>query len=109
MFATNYYPKDTDISANGKRRTDAESTYCNRIGQNVFLSEDVVLGKDLTIGNNVTVYPGVRIGDRCTIFDGAVLGRPPLSAGNTTRPLDKLSGPLTIGPGTIIGANAVLY
>lgn len=81
----------------------------NKLGHNVCLSDDAVLGQGVTIGNNVTVYPGVRIADDCTIFDGAVLGRPPLSTGNTTRPLHKPLRPLTLGPGTIVGANAVLY
>jgi acetyltransferase-like isoleucine patch superfamily enzyme len=81
----------------------------NRLGQNVALSADAVLGLGITIGNNVTIYPGVRIADGCTIFDGAVLGRPPQSAGNTTRPLHRPLRPLTIGPGTIVGANAVVY
>src|SRR5690242_6499564 len=81
----------------------------NKFGQNVFLSDHVVIGQGVSIGNNVSVYPGVHIGDDCTIFDGAVLGRPPVSTGNTTRPLQKHLGPLTLGPGTIIGANAVLY
>jgi acetyltransferase-like isoleucine patch superfamily enzyme len=80
----------------------------NRFGRNVSLSEDTVLGMDVTLGNNVTVYPGVHIGDGCRIFDGAVLGRPPRSAGNTNRPL-AAPRPLLIGPGSIIGANAVLY
>jgi acetyltransferase-like isoleucine patch superfamily enzyme len=78
------------------------------IGRNVVLSDDTVMGEDVTLGNNVTVYPGVTIGDRCTILDGAVLGRPPRSAGNNTRPLPPF-GPLTIGSDTVIGANAVLY
>jgi acetyltransferase-like isoleucine patch superfamily enzyme len=81
----------------------------NRIGQNVQVSDDAILGQGITIGNNVTVYPGVSIADDSTIFDGAVLGRPPRSAGNTTRPLSKSLQPLTIGPGSVIGANAVLY
>lgn len=81
----------------------------NHVGRNVYVSEDAVLGRGIKIGNNVTIYPGVRIADDCTIFDGAVLGRPPLSAGNTTRPLHKPLRPLTLGPGTVIGANAVLY
>src|SRR5437899_843592 len=81
----------------------------NKLGQNVSLSDDAVLGRGITIGNNVTVYPGVNIADECRIFDGAVLGRPPLSAGNTTRPLHQSLSSLTIGPGTVIGANAVLY
>jgi acetyltransferase-like isoleucine patch superfamily enzyme len=81
----------------------------NKFGQNVVLSDDVVLGQGITIGNNVTIYPGVSIADDCTIFDGAVLGRPPLSTGNTTRPLHQPLRPLSLGSGTVIGANAVLY
>jgi acetyltransferase-like isoleucine patch superfamily enzyme len=81
----------------------------NQFGKNVVLSDDTTLGKGIKIGNNVTVYPRVRIEEGCTIFDGAVLGRPPLSAGNTTRPLTRTLRPLTVGPGSIIGANAVLY
>ncbi len=80
----------------------------NKIGQHTTVSEHAKLGENITIGNNVTVYPGVKIGDGCTVFDGAVLGRPPMTAGNTTRPLPA-ARPLTIGPGSIIGANAVLY
>jgi acetyltransferase-like isoleucine patch superfamily enzyme len=81
----------------------------NQLGHNLFLSDDVVLGHGITIGNNVTIYPRVTIADGCTIFDGAVLGRPPFSAGNTNRPLRPVSQPLTLGPGTVIGANAVVY
>ena len=80
----------------------------NQIGQNVSLHPDTVLGEGLSLGNNVTVYAHVQIGDGCTIFDGAVIGRPPRRTGNTTRPLSP-ARPLTIGPGSIIGANAVLY
>jgi acetyltransferase-like isoleucine patch superfamily enzyme len=79
-----------------------------KIGMYVTFADDTVLGADVTIGNNVTIYPGVTIGDGCTIFDGAVLGRPPMTAGNTTRPI-KATQAMTIGAGTIIGANAVLY
>jgi acetyltransferase-like isoleucine patch superfamily enzyme len=80
----------------------------NRIGRNVCLADDTVLADGITIGNNVTIHPGVRLGENVRIWDGAVLGRPPQSAGNLTRPL-RPCGPLTIGPGCIIGANAVLY
>ena len=80
----------------------------NTFGRHVAIAEDVVLEDNITIGNNVVIHSGVRIGAGCTIFDGAVLGRRPMTAGNTTRPLRDLP-PLTIGSGTIIGANAVLY
>jgi acetyltransferase-like isoleucine patch superfamily enzyme len=81
----------------------------NKLGRNVFISDEAALGQAITIGNNVTIYPGVTIADGCTIFDGAVLGRPARSAGNTTRPLDQPPASLTLGPGTIVGANAVVY
>ena len=81
----------------------------NRIGNHVTLADDAILGQGVRIGNGVTVYPGVEIEDDCTILDGAVLGRPPLSNGNTTRPLAPQLQRLRIGPGSIVGANAVLY
>jgi acetyltransferase-like isoleucine patch superfamily enzyme len=80
----------------------------NRIGHNVSISDDALLGDDIALGHNVTVYAGVRIGDGCTVMDGVVLGRPPRTAGNNNRPLPP-PGPLVIGSGTIVGANAVLY
>ncbi|MCS6850249.1 MAG: hypothetical protein NZ700_03650 [Gemmataceae bacterium] len=81
----------------------------NVIGPNCAISPDARLGARLRIGHRVTIYPGVVLDDDCTVFDGAVLGRPPLSNGNTNRPLAGAPGPLHIGRGSIIGANAVLY
>lgn len=78
------------------------------LGAGSQLSDDTVVGDGVQIGNHVTIYPGVTIGDGCRIFDGAVIGRPPLSAGNMTRALPSML-PLTLGPGSIVGANAVLY
>jgi acetyltransferase-like isoleucine patch superfamily enzyme len=74
------------------------------------LATDTLLGNDVTIGNNVTIYPKVSIGDGCRILDGAVIGRMPISNGNTNRPLTVKSYlPVQIGPGCIIGCNSVLY
>jgi acetyltransferase-like isoleucine patch superfamily enzyme len=81
----------------------------NRIGENVVLSEETVLGANVTIGNNVTFHGRVEVGDDTAIMDGAVIGRPPMSAGNTTRALKASGEPLRIGSGSIVGANAVLY
>jgi acetyltransferase-like isoleucine patch superfamily enzyme len=80
----------------------------HRMGQHAIISEQAVLGADVALGHHVTVYPHVELGDGCTVFDGAVLGRPPAAAGNITRPLVS-PGPLVIGAGCIIGAHAVLY
>jgi acetyltransferase-like isoleucine patch superfamily enzyme len=79
------------------------------LGAHSTLSDDTRLGANVTIGCNVTIHPGVSIEEGCRIFDGAVIGRPPVSAGNGTRPLSPYLSPLTIGAGSIIGANAVLY
>ena len=81
------------------------------IGHNVVLSDDTIIGHNVRIGSNVTFYRGVTIGDDCTIFDGAVIGRPPMAAlsQTMTRPLDRSLKTITIGAGSVIGANAVLY
>jgi len=65
------------------------------------------LGAGVVLGHHVTIYPGVVVGDGVRILDGAVLGRPPLTAGNTTRKVPKEPGPLVVGAGSIVGANAV--
>lgn len=79
------------------------------IGKNVSLSKDTELGEGVVIGNNVTIYPKVTIGPGTTIFDNAVIGRQPMSTGNTTRPVDDSFRTLTIGRNSIIGACSVLY
>lgn len=81
----------------------------SKIGANVCLSAGTALGARVTVGNNVTSYGVVEIGDDVVVFDGAVLGRPPMAAGNVTRALGESGRPLQIGAGSIIGANAVLY
>ncbi|OGO25511.1 MAG: hypothetical protein A2W33_05750 [Chloroflexi bacterium RBG_16_52_11] len=79
------------------------------LAKNVHLSADTLLGNEVTIGNNVTVYPEVVIGDRCTILDGAVIGRPPIPTQAITRQIDSSFRPLSIGSGSVIGANSVIY
>lgn len=80
-----------------------------RIGKNVDIHPSVSLGQDVNIGNNVTIYPKVNIGDRTRVFDNAVIGRPPMSAGTGTRKVDNSFHPSNIGEDCIIGANSVLY
>src|SRR4030067_2041066 len=79
------------------------------LAKNVHLSADTLLGNEVTIGNNVTVYPEVVIGDRCTILDGAVIGRPPIPTQAITRQIDSSFRPLSIGSGSVIWANFVIY
>ena len=81
----------------------------NVIGKNVDIHESVLLGDDICIGNNVTIYPRVTIGNGTRIFDNAIIGRPPLSTGNTTREVDSSFDTLTICENCVIGASSVLY
>jgi UDP-3-O-[3-hydroxymyristoyl] glucosamine N-acyltransferase len=80
-----------------------------QLGNNVSISPDTFLGDNVIVGNNVTIYPCVTIGDNCRIMDGAVIGRLPISTGNTNRPLVSDFQPVSIGAGSIIGCNTVLY
>lgn len=73
------------------------------------VSPDARLGAGVSLGHGVTVHAGVTVGDGSTLHDGAVLGRKPMTSGNTTRPVPADPGPLVLGAGCVIGANAVLY
>lgn len=79
------------------------------IGDNVTFYGDVTLSAGVQVGANVTFYPNVHIGENTRIMDGAVIGRPPIRAGNTNRPLNIGDSRLDIGTGCVIGANCVLY
>lgn len=78
-----------------------------RIGRRFFIDHGmgVVIGETAEIGNDVTLYQGVTLGGTSldggkrhpTIGDGVVVG-----AGA------QVLGPLTVGPGARIGANAVV-
>jgi acetyltransferase-like isoleucine patch superfamily enzyme len=67
------------------------------------------VGAGSFLGRGVRLYPGVRIGAGCAVLDGAVLGRMPIPNPTTTRPVAVAFGRLTVGDGSIVGANAVLY
>jgi UDP-2-acetamido-3-amino-2,3-dideoxy-glucuronate N-acetyltransferase len=73
------------------------------------ISPDARLGANVTLGHYVTIHAQVTIGDGTTIHDGAVLGRRPMTSGNTTRPVPADPGPLVLGSRCVVGANAVLY
>ena len=79
------------------------------IGHNLFIDHGfgVVIGETATIGDNVTIYQGVTLGGTSpdngvagkrhpTILDGAILGSGA-----------QVLGPVTVGKGARIGANAV--
>ena len=80
---------------------------CAVIGRRLFIDHatGVVIGETATIGHDVTLYQGVTLGGKHlhkgkrhpTIQDGVVIG-----AGA------QVLGPLTVGAGARIGANAVV-
>jgi acetyltransferase-like isoleucine patch superfamily enzyme len=86
-------------------RSDAFPTPAGDAG----VSPDARFGANVTLGHYVTIHAHVSIGDGTTIHDGAVLGRRPMTSGNTTRPVPADPGPLVLGSRCVVGANAVLY
>ena len=73
------------------------------------VADDVELAEDVFVGRGVTLYPGVRVESGCVILDGSVVGRMPIPTATTTRPVETRFGRVTLGEGTVVGANAVLY
>jgi UDP-2-acetamido-3-amino-2,3-dideoxy-glucuronate N-acetyltransferase len=73
------------------------------------ISPDARLGANVSLGHHVTIHADVAIGDGSTIHDGAVLGRKPMTSGNTTRPVPADPGTLVLGARCVVGSNAVLY
>lgn len=79
------------------------------LGDNVTFLGDIRLEKNVQVGANVTFYPNVRVGENTRILPGAVIGRPPIRAGTTNRPIDSGDETVRIGADCVIGANSVLY
>lgn len=67
-------------------------------------------GENCHIYEGAYLFPNVRLGNNVTVFPGAVIGRPPVSSGATSRVVD--AGellPVTIGDNCVIGCHAVIY
>jgi acetyltransferase-like isoleucine patch superfamily enzyme len=73
------------------------------------IADGASVGQNSYLGRGVILYPGVQVGASCTILDGAVIGRIPISNGTTTRPVHSAFGAVVIGNGSVIGCNAVIY
>ncbi len=96
------------ISQKARRKTGIEIHPGAKIGENLFIDHGmgVVIGETAEIGDNVTMFHGVTLGGiggepnvkrHPTVEDDVMIG-----AGA------KLLGPITIGRGAKIGANAVV-
>ena len=80
-----------------------------RLPSGAAIADGVTLGDDIYLGNGVTLYPGVIVQAGCVVLDGAIVGRIPISNATTTRPISSQFGRVTVGSGSIVGANCVLY
>ena len=80
-----------------------------RQGDNMQIMGDLSLARGVEVGANVSFYPNVHVGENTKILPGAVIGRPPIRAGTTNRPIDRGDATLRIGSDCVIGANCVLY
>ena len=80
-----------------------------RRAANMVILGDLSLAQGVEVGANVTFYPNVFVGENTRIFDGAVIGRPPIRAGTTNRPISRGDSTVHIGADCVIGANCVLY
>ena len=78
-------------------------------GDNMRIMGDLSLARGVEVGANVTFFPNVQVGENTKILPGAVIGRPPIRAGTTNRPVDSGDATVRIGSDSIIGANCVLY
>ncbi|MCY4072242.1 MAG: DapH/DapD/GlmU-related protein [Chloroflexi bacterium] len=80
-----------------------------RRGDNMQIMGDLSLARGVEVGANVTFFPDARVGENTKIMPGAVIGRPPIRAGTTNRPIDSGDATMSIGSDCVIGANCVLY
>ena len=80
-----------------------------RLADNVRIMGALSLGANVQVGANVTFYPNVHIGAGTRIMAGAVIGRPPIRAGTTNRPISLGDETVRIGAHCVISPNAVLY
>lgn len=96
------------ISQRARRITGIEIHPGAKIGENLFIDHGmgVVIGETAEVGNNVLMYHGVTLGGtgkgknikrHPTVEDDVVIGSGA-----------KILGPITIGKGAKIGANAVV-
>jgi serine O-acetyltransferase len=108
LYNKKKYTLSRIISQRGRRKTGIEIHPGAKIGKKFFIDHGmgVVIGETAEVGDNVLIYHGVTLGGagnetsvkrHPTIEDDVIIG-----AGA------KILGPITIGKGAKIGANAVV-
>jgi acetyltransferase-like isoleucine patch superfamily enzyme len=70
-------------------------------GPGLFVAPGVEVPSDAEIGPNVVLFDGVRLGERCVIQAGAIIGQPPLRTGD--------SRSTVLGDGVTVCCGAVVF
>lgn len=81
-----------------------------RIGQGLFIAhpQNIVIGEGVCIGEGVTLLNGVTLGARQKKRDAITQRYPILEDGVTVYSGAKVLGPVILGDGAVVGANAVV-
>lgn len=77
-------------------------------GLEIVHPHDVVIGNGAKVGRNVTIFNGVTLGNKWVEGIEPILCYPTLEDNVKVFPGAKLLGPITIGAGSQVGANAVV-
>jgi acetyltransferase-like isoleucine patch superfamily enzyme len=70
---------------------------------------EVTIDRGVVIHDFATVYPNVHIAPNVEVFEGAVIGRPPVATRAIMRQVSAQLKPTTIGEGSVISPHAVIY
>jgi UDP-2-acetamido-3-amino-2,3-dideoxy-glucuronate N-acetyltransferase len=77
---------------------------CN-VGEGAYIEDDVILGDRVTVKNRAQLFDGLRVGDDVFIGPGVVFCNDPSPRSRVPR---TSVGPITVGRGASIGANATI-
>jgi serine O-acetyltransferase len=91
----------------GRALTGVEIHPGARIGRRLFIDHGmgVVIGATAEVGDDVLMYHGVTLGGKSLVHGKR---HPTVGDGVTIGAGAKLLGPITVGAGSVIGANAVV-
>jgi len=79
----------------------------SELAPGLMLADDVTIPPSVTLGAHVVIHAGVRIGERVTVEDAAVLGKLPKLGPRSYAPATD-TAELTIAPGAVICALAIV-
>jgi len=77
-------------------------------GHGVLVEAGAVLGDGVALGHGAVVLEGTVLGEGVEVGPLSVLGKKPKAGASSRHPVTH-EGPLKVGAGSIIGANAVVY